>query len=175
MLEATHTNPQATDRAPSRRTVRASLRLEHLRPGPNPLHPVDVAEAVLVDSRARWDDPPVSTPVTARLRWTSTDPAVVTARFVACDGPAWVLCPDLLRAGLHAPVGVGDVSVLPDPFRPARADLVLSTPDGYICLSFYKAEMAGFLDRIPAERLALLDTDAALAALLADPTVGGEW
>lgn len=81
------------------------------------------------------------------LSWTPAVPAIVTARFPHQPDTSWVLGRDLLAAGCLAPSGVGDVALLPDPFDPATAELVLSNGHTRICIAVRIAALAEFLDR----------------------------
>ncbi len=60
----------------------------------------------------------------------------------------WVFDVALLAGGIDAPVGLGDVSVLPDLDRPSVRELVLSSPDGQATLRVAVADLVGFLNRI---------------------------
>lgn len=88
--------------------------------------------------------------ITAELTWSPRDPFVVTAGIAASADRTveWALSLELLAAGRDNPVGLGDVSVLPDPTQPARAELVLSTDTGRICLGFDVEDLTDFLARI---------------------------
>ena len=88
--------------------------------------------------------------ITTHLSWRPSDPLVVTATIPTSADRAveWLLSLDLLTAGRDYPVGLGDVSVLPDPTQPDRAELVLSTDTGRICLGFNVEDLTGFLGRI---------------------------
>ncbi|MDN5918511.1 MAG: SsgA family sporulation/cell division regulator [Pseudonocardia sp.] len=90
------------------------------------------------------------TSITTELSWRPSDPLVVTATIPTSADRAveWPLSLDLLTAGRDYPVGLGDVSVLPDPTEAARAELVLSTDTGRICLGFAVEDLTDFLARI---------------------------
>ena len=90
-------------------------------------------------------------PVAVRLTWTRHEPHAVRVSFHTGARPVvWTIGRDLLDAGLLAPVGLGDVAVLPDPPGPALGELVLSTASEHACCRFLTAEMAGYLARLPA-------------------------
>lgn len=85
--------------------------------------------------------------LTVALSWTPAESAIVTARFPHQPDTSWVLGRELLAAGCLAPSGVGDVALLPDPFDPATAELVLSNGHTRICIAVRVAALAEFLDR----------------------------
>ncbi|RZT75517.1 sporulation and cell division protein SsgA [Pseudonocardia sediminis] len=89
-------------------------------------------------------------PITIRLTWSPNDPLLATASIPTNTDRTveWSLSIDLLTAGLDHPAGLGDVCVLPDPADPTRAELVLSSDTGRICLGFAVENLIDFLARI---------------------------
>ncbi|MFC5992907.1 SsgA family sporulation/cell division regulator [Pseudonocardia hispaniensis] len=96
-------------------------------------------------------------PVQVILTWRPTRPHEVTLTAPgAAPGAAWVFARDLLAAGLDAPAGLGDVSVLPDlAAEEERVELVLSSPSGRMALPLPVAVLRSFLaatwDIVPAD------------------------
>lgn len=83
------------------------------------------------------------------------DPFAVTMTFLAADEPlTWTFGRDLLLAGLHAPVGDGDVHVAPAHNSTGQPVVLvaLSSPDGQLLLEAKSDQIATFLD----ETLALV-------------------
>lgn len=82
-------------------------------------------------------------------RWISTDPHTVAMAFHPGTRAevTWLVGRDLLAAGVRGPVGLGDVSVLPDLRSGAHRELVLSTPSGHRGLRFAVAALVVFLER----------------------------
>jgi hypothetical protein len=123
---------------------------------PTPTDPTATGAAATAQS---W---PVA--VAVRLTWTARDPHAVSLSFRTTAGPVvWTIGRDLLTAGLLAPVGLGDVTVLPDPTDPGLAELVLSSPTGQACFRFLTAQVGAYLDRLPDPP----ETSPAVPALLA--------
>lgn len=86
-------------------------------------------------------------PITVGLHWSDADPHSVGCVFPGgTECVRWLISRDLLTDGCARPMGIGDVSVLPDPFRPGWAELVLSTDSGRACMRFAIADLAAFLD-----------------------------
>lgn len=113
----------------ARRVVRGRLAMGYLVAG---------------DAGAVW-----AWPITVGLRWSDADPHSVECVFPSGDADVrWLISRDLLVEGCARPVGIGDVSVLPDPFWPGWAELVLSTDSGRACMRFPVADLAAFLDRL---------------------------
>jgi len=113
-------------------------------------------------------------PMSAELRYDSTDPYAVHATFRADDSEVtWVLSRELLMTGLQAASGIGDVRVQPCEESPESVVLIqLSSPDGVAILAAGSAELRGFLLRTcdqvpPGAEPAFLDLDLKLAQLLA--------
>ncbi|OEV05253.1 SsgA family sporulation/cell division regulator [Streptomyces oceani] len=113
-------------------------------------------------------------PLTAVLRYDRADPLAIHASFPAessLDGAEvdWVFARELLRAGLHAPAGDGDVRLWPG--GRVHTMLELHTPEGMALVELRRAELRYFLRRCDAavprgqEDLGG-DLDSGLAALL---------
>lgn len=122
-----------------------------------------------------------SVPVPVRLEFEQTDPYAVHMTFTTAPGREvrWVFARDLLLDGLLRPAGDGDVRIWPSP-RGATSDggsrdvvlLELSSPSGQARFETSATTIAHFLDQtlalVPSgTESALVDVDAALAALLA--------
>ena len=115
-----------------------------------------------------------SLPMTAELRYESTDPYAVHATFHADDSEVtWVLSRELLMVGLQAESGLGDVRVRPSEDDPETVVLIqLSSPDGIAVLAASAVDLRGFLLRTcdqvpPGAEPEFLDLDLKLAQLLA--------
>lgn len=98
------------------------------------------------------------------LGYNRTDPYAVSMTFLATEEPlTWTFGRDLLIAGMHAPIGDGDVNVAPSISESGRAAMLitLTSPDGSLLLGARTDQVAHFLDR----SLALVpvgDEDASL-------------
>jgi hypothetical protein len=112
-------------------------------------------------------------PLPVSLRYSTTDPYAVRAVFSG-DGMEveWVFARELLRSGLTAPIGDGDVHVWPS-WGTGRELLMISltSPDGQAVLEAAAEDVRTFLDRTAAvvpdgQESTHLDLDAALARLL---------
>jgi hypothetical protein len=113
-------------------------------------------------------------PMSAELRYVSTDPYAVHATFRAEGSQVtWVVSRELLMTGLQAVSGIGDVTVRPCPDHPETVVLIqLSSPDGVAVLAAGSADLRGFLLRTcdqvaPGAEGAFLARDLKLAELLA--------
>ncbi len=117
-----------------------------------------------------------ATPMEAELRYDAGDPYAVTAVFLTVAGQVrWTFGRDLLLDGLHEPAGDGDVHVWPCLDGDGRAVVVveLCSPDGEALVQARTADLLGFADRTvravpPGTESAMVDIDAAIAAILAD-------
>jgi hypothetical protein len=112
-------------------------------------------------------------PLPVSLRYSTTDPYAVRAVFSG-DGMEveWVFARELLRSGLTAPIGDGDVHVWPS-WGTGRELLMISltSPDGQAVLEAAAEDVRTFLDRtavvVPdGQESSHLDLDTALARLL---------
>ncbi|MEJ2579305.1 MAG: SsgA family sporulation/cell division regulator [Kineosporiaceae bacterium] len=112
-------------------------------------------------------------PLPVSLRYSAMDPYAVRAVFSG-DGMEveWVFARDLLRSGLAAPIGDGDVHVWPS-WGTGRELLMISltSPDGQAVLEAAAEDVRVFLDRTAAvvpdgEESSYLDLDTALTRLL---------
>ncbi|OLS99357.1 hypothetical protein BJF90_39290 [Pseudonocardia sp. CNS-004] len=132
MVEATMPTGRVSTRA-ARRVVRELVRFEVLDAATRP------AGCGPIAVRGLW-------------RWLSTDPHTVAMAFHPGTRAevTWLVGRDLLAAGVHGPVGLGDVSVLPDVDSAAYRELVLSSSDGRRGLRFPVAALVAFLDRTDA-------------------------
>lgn len=113
-------------------------------------------------------------PMTAELRYETSDPYAVQATFRADDSQVtWVLARELLMTGLQAVSGIGDVQVMPSDEHPETVVLIkLSSPDGVAVLAANAADLRGFLLRTcdqvpPGAEAEFLELDLKLAQLLA--------
>jgi hypothetical protein len=111
-------------------------------------------------------------PLPVSLRYSAADPYAVRAVFSG-DGMEveWVFARELLRSGLSAPVGDGDVHVWPS-WGTGRELLMISltSPDGQAVLEASAEDVRAFLDRTTAvvsdgDESKYLDLDAALTRL----------
>lgn len=148
-----HAAPARAPRGRRRTSVTCRLNF-HLLPAPTgPDAPPDA-------TGPQWS--PV--PVAARLSWTRREPRAVALSFRTGAQPVvWTISRELLAAGLLAPAGLGDVTVLPDPTDPGLTELVLSSPSGHACLRFLTSQVADYLRRLPDPP----QTSPAVTALLA--------
>ncbi len=140
--------PRPTDRAVLARTPGCWRRVSVICHLTFHLLPATLDTTATPDMAAQ--DRPVA--VAVRLSWAAREPHAVTLAFrVGRDVPpvVWNVARDLLAAGLLAPAGLGDVTVLPDPTNPDLSELVLSSPGGRACLRFTTAQVAAFLARLP--------------------------
>lgn len=119
-------------------------------------------------------DAPV-VPVKVDLTYQSRDPYAVQASFrTGASTVEWVFARDLLRDGLSAPAGTGDVRVQPLASNPAKVQLELSSPSGYAVFTTCARTLGDFLQRtyaaVPEEsEYSWLNFDVALSELLNDP------
>jgi hypothetical protein len=86
-------------------------------------------------------------PVALVLTWSRADPLTVRMRFPEA-GVQWMVARELLALGLLGPAGLGDVTLLPDLDDPGHLELILSSPDGSVCLQLRRCELVGFLSAI---------------------------
>ncbi|GEL19318.1 SsgA family sporulation/cell division regulator [Pseudonocardia asaccharolytica] len=91
-------------------------------------------------------------PMQVILTWRPTRPHEIT---LAAGRTSWVFARDLLAAGLDAPAGLGDVSILPDlAAEEERVELVLSAPSGRMALPLpvdaLRTLLAATWDIVPA-------------------------
>ena len=113
-------------------------------------------------------------PVCCELSYQPADPFAVTASF-SLEGQtvAWTFARSLLRAGMHQPVGDGDVALRPglDDEGHATVYLELRSPQGAALLRTRTSGIAAFLDLtqrlIPVgAELEGVDMDAVVSTLL---------
>lgn len=116
------------------------------------------------------------TPVEAELRYDPLDPYAVSVTFLV-EGTTvdWTFGRDLLMAGVHEPVGEGDVQVSPsmDPDGRAAVMLTLHSPTGHALVKARSRDVLDFLVRStravwPGTESEYVDPDAAIAALVGD-------
>lgn len=118
--------------------------------------------------------------IETELRYDPGHPYAVTLRFHAGDEVTdWTFARDLLRTGLFAPAGEGDVHVRPDLSEEGCAAVLieLDAPGGSALLRAPAWEIDGFLDAtlesVPAgTESAHLALDATIAALLDSAAAG---
>jgi hypothetical protein len=113
-------------------------------------------------------------PMSAQLRYDSSDPYAVHATFHADDSEVtWVLSRELLMTGLQAVCGLGDVRIRPSVESPdSVVHIQLSSPDGVAVLAVGAPDLRGFLLRTcdqvpPGAETSFLDLDLKLAQLFA--------
>lgn len=109
-------------------------------------------------------------PVAATLSYTAADPYAIRADFhVGLDEPVrWVFARDLLRDGIEAPAGQGDVRIWPSPGGEVLA-IEVASPFGQARFETPAADVAGFLcgtEHLVPEGAEILDFDAGLTGLL---------
>lgn len=111
-----------------------------------------------------------STPVQARLSWSTRTPCEVAILFRVKNHPTWVLARQLLADGLTGRAGEGDVIIGPAWCRDV-IELTLDAPSGYAKFLMERADVTRFLDAtgklIPAGAETLEITDRALRKLSA--------
>ena len=113
-------------------------------------------------------------PVPASLHYGADDPYAIHAVFRGGDTDVeWVFARDLLREGLVAPAGDGDVQVRPCECADGRARVLLrlSSPDGNAELEADEADVRRFLRRAdtlvpPGRESRHLDIDELVARLV---------
>jgi len=118
-------------------------------------------------------------PVPAELAYDAADPYAVTMAFrLGASRVDWTFARDLLRQGVSAPVGDGDVRVLPtlDDEGTARVTVELSAPGGRAPAELPADDLRRFLDRtlavVPAgAESALVDLDAVIAGILSSSRI----
>jgi hypothetical protein len=88
-------------------------------------------------------------PLEAGIRYEPDDPFAVTIDFRT--GPdsmvTWTFARDLLRAGLDAPSGEGDVQVWPARLGRGPVSLEVSSPSGHALFELPRREVLAFLER----------------------------
>jgi hypothetical protein len=114
---------------------------------------------------ARVVGPDDWTAIPAYLSYNAADPFAVAADLA---GARWQLAREMLRDGLHRPVGIGDVRLWPCP--PAAMFMHLRSPAGEALIELSYGQVAGFVSR--TARLVpfgaeVMDLDGELA--------GGGW
>ena len=84
-----------------------------------------------------------------QLLYTSADPAAAAIRFGnPNDNPVeWMFARDLLRAGLYAPTGQGDVHITPYKDDARSIAMVLRSPDGEACIFFERGVLEDYLNQ----------------------------
>ncbi|MGH3341412.1 MAG: SsgA family sporulation/cell division regulator [Carbonactinosporaceae bacterium] len=115
-----------------------------------------------------------SVPVPAGLRYETSDPYAVHARFYTGDNESvdWVFARDLLNEGIERPTGAGDVRVWPARSRGHNVVCIaLSSPEGQALLEAPARTLESFLARThtavpPGCEHQHIDIDAELAGLL---------
>ena len=113
-------------------------------------------------------------PLETELSYDPADPLAVSATFSTVAGRVrWTFGRDLLIEGLVEPVGDGDVHVWPCIDNDGNSVVIieLCSPDGEALVQGRTADITAFVERMtssvaPGAESALLDVDAAIAAIL---------
>lgn len=108
------------------------------------------------------------------LRYAAVDPYAVAIMFPAgpsSEAVTWALDRDLVRAGLSAAAGIGDVRIWPAPEDGDTTYVELRAPAGQALLSASTTQLQAFLDATAAvvafgAEADFVDIDAELEALL---------
>jgi hypothetical protein len=133
------------------------------------------AECLTTPIALRFVDPDLAaTPVSAELRYRSTDPYAVTIAFRSGgQSVTWTFARELLATGIYEPTGLADVQVWPslDSDGAAAVAVQLCSPDGGVLLEAPSRTITRFVERtlemVPAgSESELVDGDRALAELL---------
>ena len=114
-------------------------------------------------------------PLETELSYDPADPLAVSATFSTVAGRVrWTFGRDLLIEGLVEPVGDGDVHVWPCVDNDGNSVVIieLCSPDGEALVQGRTADITAFVERMtrsvaPGAEAALLDVDAAIAAIFA--------
>ena len=114
-------------------------------------------------------------PLETELSYDPADPLAVSATFATVAGRVrWTFGRDLLIEGLLEPVGDGDVHVWPCVDNDGNSVVIieLCSPDGEALVQGRTADITAFVERMtrsvaPGAEAALLDVDAAIAAIFA--------
>jgi Streptomyces sporulation and cell division protein, SsgA len=117
-------------------------------------------------------------PLETELSYDPADPLAVSATFSTVAGQVrWTFGRDLLIEGLVEPVGDGDVHVWPCVDNDGNSVVIieLCSPDGEALVQGRTADITAFVERMTRSVAAgaedaLLDVDAAIAAILAAET-----
>jgi hypothetical protein len=117
-------------------------------------------------------------PLEVELQYDPRCPYAVTAWFTSEDAPVgWTFGRDLLRHGLHEPVGSGDVHIRPDLDEDGRAAvrMELYAPQGVAvvvasALDIYRFVMGTVATVEPGTESRHLDIDEAIDAVLVSAT-----
>ena len=120
----------------------------------------------------------VVAPLETELTYDPADPLAVSATFSTVAGRVrWTFGRDLLIGGLVEPVGDGDVHVWPCVDNDGNSVVIieLCSPDGEALVQGRTADIAAFVERMTRSvaagaESALVDVDAAIAAILAAET-----
>jgi len=113
-------------------------------------------------------------PLETELSYDPADPLAVSAIFSTVAGRVrWTFGRDLLIEGLVEPAGDGDVHVWPCVDNDGNSVVIieLCSPDGEALVQGRTADITAFVERMtssvaPGAESALLDVDAAIAAIL---------
>jgi hypothetical protein len=117
-------------------------------------------------------------PLETELSYDPADPLAVSATFSTVAGQVrWTFGRELLIEGLVEPVGDGDVHVWPCVDNDGNSVVIieLCSPDGEALVQGRTADITAFVERMTRSVAAgaegaLLDVDAAIAAILAAET-----
>ena len=149
---------------------------------PDPTRPTAEAGPTIITEMALrcYDHRGQSAEVILRFGYGAEDPYAVALTFSLAEGPhdafaTWLVGRSLLRAGLSAPVGDGDVRIYPSIDEDGRAITVLEfiALDGYANVQADTDLLRAFIDRTTAvvpfgSESRHIDIDALVAGLLPD-------
>jgi hypothetical protein len=84
-----------------------------------------------------------------QLRYTAADPAAAAVKFENPGGNPvqWTFARDLLRAGLYAPTGQGDIHITPCEDDAQTIAMMLRSPDGEACIFFDREVLEDYLNQ----------------------------
>lgn len=88
--------------------------------------------------------------ISAALGYDAADPFAISLRFTTTQQDVvWVFGRELLRSGLSAPTGDGDVHIWPsrDPSGGSLTIIELRSPEGHLVVQAHSHEMFSFLSR----------------------------
>ena len=99
----------------------------------------------------------ILTPIKVVFSWCDAEPYAVYAEFHSRKITCWPFDRDILIAGLDAPAGIGDYTLIPDLDYPyARVELILSSDSGHATVVLPTPGLRSFLAATsavePAER-----------------------
>lgn len=93
-------------------------------------------------------------PAQVDLSWDPDDPLAVSITITSNRTVVWRVGRDLLADGMHHPVGLGDITMIPNPWLRGRVELVLVSREGRAALLLDPVDVHLFLEatwrRVPA-------------------------